>query len=122
MAELKIDGDDLWLKMSRLEQLEGLHRDVRVPISLIREVRPVADPWLELRGIRAPGMGLPRVIAVGTRHGSFGKDFACVHGNGDGVVVDLCDEASFHRIVVTSDEAEHVAATIEAARSSVTRG
>ena len=39
--------------------------------------------------MRAPGTGWPGVIAVGTRRGSFGKDFAAVHGKGPAVVVEL---------------------------------
>ena len=52
--------------------------------SAVTAVRVVDDPWPELRGMRAPGTGLPNVIAVGTRRGGFGKDFAAVHGNGPG--------------------------------------
>jgi 2-methylcitrate dehydratase PrpD len=71
----------------------------------------VDDAWPELRGIRAPGTGIPGVIAVGTRRGSFGKDFAVVHGKEIAVVVDL-DGASYSRLVVTTADAENVAAAI----------
>jgi hypothetical protein len=71
----------------------------------------VDDAWPELRGFRAPGTGLPDVIAVGTGRGSFGKDFAAVHGTGPAVVVELAG-AEFHRLVVTSDDAASVAAAI----------
>ena len=67
-------------------------------------MRSVDDPWSELRGIRAPGTGVPNVIAVGTRRGKFGKDFAAVHGKGPAVVVEL-EGADYGRLVVTLDDA-----------------
>ncbi len=77
-------------------------------------VRVVDDAWPELRGIRAPGTGLPDVIAVGTRRGSFGKDFAAVHGKGPAVVVEL-EGAQYGRLVVTSERAVATAAALREA-------
>lgn len=111
MAELRTDGDHLALHLNALEKAEGFHGDIHVPLSSVRAVRAVDDPWRELRGIRAPGTGLPGVIAVGTRRGNFGKDFAAVHGKGPGVVVEL-DGAEFGRFVVTSDDAPGLAASL----------
>lgn len=104
MADLEVDGTELVLHMGAREKAEGMHGDIRVPLSSVRAVRSVDDPWPELRGIRAPGTGLPNVIAVGTRRGSFGKDFAAVHGKGPAVVVEL-EGADFGRLVVTADDA-----------------
>ena len=77
----------------------------------VTAVRVVGDAWPELRGIRAPGTGVPEVIAVGTRRGGFGKDFAAVHGKGPAVVVEL-EGAEYGRLIVTSDDAAAVAAAI----------
>jgi hypothetical protein len=76
----------------------------------------VDNPWDELRGVRAPGTGIPRIISVGTRRGAFGKDFAVVHGAGPAVVVECNDQAPYHRLVVTIANAEAVADRIHAAR------
>ncbi len=105
MASLIVDGSDLVVKMSEVETFEALHRDIRVRLSTVRAVRVVDDAWPELRGIRAPGTGIPGVIAVGTRRGSFGKDFAVVHGGDPAVVIELAD-AEYSRIVVTTPDAE----------------
>jgi hypothetical protein len=118
MARLRVDGDELLLDLSGLEKLEGFHGNIRVPLSTVREVRVAEDPWSELRGIRAPGTGLPGVIAVGTRRGSGLKDFAAVHGKGAALVVEL-EGAEFERLVVTEDDAEAEAAAL---RSSIGLG
>jgi hypothetical protein len=113
VASLLIDGTDLVVKMSEFEKLEAVHPDVRVPLSAVQSARVVDDAWPELRGIRAPGTGIPGVVAVGTRRGSFGKDFAVVHGRATAVVVDLA-AASYARLVVTTSDAERVVAEINA--------
>jgi hypothetical protein len=116
MAELEIDGDTVVLRMSALEKAEGFHGDIRVPLAALQAVRVVPSAWGagELRGIRAPGTGVPNRIAVGTRRGDFGKDFAAVHGEGPAVVVEL-DGKGFSRLIVTADDAEAMAAPLQAA-------
>jgi hypothetical protein len=103
MADLVVDGNDLTLEMSRIEHLEGFRGDLIAPRSAVTSVRAVDDPWPELRGMRAPGTGLPGVIAVGTRRGSFGKDFAAVHGKGPAVVVEFAGQ-EFQRWILTVDD------------------
>ncbi|HEV2360890.1 MAG TPA: hypothetical protein VGS21_04235 [Acidimicrobiales bacterium] len=104
MAQVLVEGDELVVDMSGLEKVEGFHGDVRVPVSSVTSVRAVDSAWPELRGLRAPGTGIPQVIAVGTRRGSFGKDFAVVHGTGPAIVIDLRD-ADYERLIVTVDDA-----------------
>jgi hypothetical protein len=57
---------------------------------------------------------MPNVIAVGTRRGGFGKDFAAVHGTGSAVVVEM-EGAEYGRFVVTVDDALGVAAQVREA-------
>jgi hypothetical protein len=111
VADLEVEGDELVLHLRAIEKAEGAHSDIRVPLSAVTAVRSVDDPWPELRGIRAPGTGLPNVIAVGTRRGNFGKDFAAVHGKGPAVVVEL-EGAPYGRFVVTADDAAAQASSI----------
>ncbi len=113
MADLRAEGNDLVLHMHALEKAEGFHGDIRVPLSAVTSVRVVDDAWPELRGIRAPGTCVPEVIAVGTRRGGFGRDFAAVHGTGAAVVVEL-EGAEYARLIVTSDDANAVASAIRA--------
>lgn len=111
MADVSVDRGTLTLELTSAEHVEGFHRSIAVPISSVTAVRVAPDIWSELRGIRAPGTGLPGVIAVGTRRGSFGKDFAAVHGQGPGVVVELSGQ-EFQRFVLTSADPEALRAHI----------
>ena len=112
VADLTVDGNELVLHLHAVEKAEGFHSDIRVPLSAVDSVRAVDDAWPELRGIRAPGTGVPDVIAVGTRRGGFGKDFAAVHGGGQAVVVELTG-TEYGRLVVTCDDAPGVARKVQ---------
>jgi hypothetical protein len=111
MAKLDIDGNELVLRLSSTEKLGAMHGDVRVPLTSIRGVRVVQDPWTERRGIRAPGTGWPGRVALGTWRGSFGRDFRAVFRHGPAVVVEL-EGAEFQRLVVSDDDAEATAARL----------
>jgi len=113
VASFEITGGDLRLRLSWVEKLEGFRGDIVVPLRAVSSVRAVGSAWPELLGFRAPGTGLPGVVAVGTRRGKFGKDFAAVHGQGPAVVVVL-DGAPYDRLVATLDDAEATAAMIRA--------
>jgi hypothetical protein len=113
VARLDLTGDELILHLSALERLGGFVRgDARIPLKAVHGARAVDNPWKELRGIRAPGTGFPGVIALGTWRFGGGKDFAAVYGKAPGVVVDLVG-VDFSRLVVSTRDAEAVAAEIE---------
>ena len=108
MAKLTVNGTDLEVKLSPWEKLGAMRGDVSVPLGAVREVRLSGEPWHELRGIRAPGTGIPGVIALGTRRGDGLRDFAAVYGRRPAVVVETNGDP-FDRLVVScSDAADHV--------------
>jgi hypothetical protein len=111
VATFEIESGELCVRLSWFEKMEAAHGDVRVPLASVAAVRTVVTAWPELRGIRAPGTGIPNVVAVGTRRGQFGKDFAVVHGKGPAVVVEL-DGVKYERLIVTVEDADGTAATI----------
>lgn len=89
MPRIEIDRGDLVVRLSALEKVGALRGDVRVPRKAVRDVRVADRPWDELRGVRAPGMGIPRVIMLGVTRGRGGRQFAAVYGNRPALVVDL---------------------------------
>lgn len=112
MAELLIRPAGIRVHLGRWERMGAFHADLDIPVSQVKLTRAVDDAWTELRGVRAPGTGWPGVIALGTRRGRFGKDFAAVYGHRPGVVVELAG-AEFQRLVITTPHAESVASEIQ---------
>jgi hypothetical protein len=81
MAELRIDGGELVLHLTTLEKVEGVHGDLRVPVSSVRGIEVLDDAHAPA-GIRAGvkiGTRLPGVIEVGTVQGRSKRIFAAVH-------------------------------------------
>lgn len=89
MPRIEIERAELVVRLSALEKLGALRGEVRVPRKAVREVRVVDRPWDELRGVRAPGVGIPRLIMLGLTRGRGGRQFAAVYGNRPALVVDL---------------------------------
>jgi len=114
MATVTTTADTVSLCLSRIERLEGMRGDIVAPLTSVVAVRSSDDLWAELRGLRAPGTGIPGVVAVCTCRGSFGRDFAAVHGRGPGVVVEF-DGQPFQRWVVSADDPAAVVADLSAA-------
>jgi hypothetical protein len=119
VARLLVGGDDLRVLLSWLERIGAfVNGYVSIPLASIRLVRVSENPWPELRGMRAPGTGLPRVLALGTWRHSLGRDFVAVYGKGPAVVVEVAG-GRFARVVVSSRDAERVAGEIRDAAAEV---
>ena len=107
MAELIVNGRRLEVRLSALEKLGALRGGLSVPLGAVRAVTVENEPYKALRGVRAPGIGLPGVIALGSwRWSAAGKDFVALRGSGPAVRVVLAEEARFGAIVVTVPDAE----------------
>lgn len=81
MAELKIDGNDLVLHLSTAEHVEGVHGDLRAPLSAVTGAEVLDDAHGPV-GIRAGvkiGTRIPGVVEVGTIQGRHHRLFAAVH-------------------------------------------
>ena len=113
LAEIVVRDSELVVQLSALEKLGALHADVRVPLSHVVWARVVEQPWSVLRGWRCPGTGIPGVIMLGTKRGSFGADFAAVYKNRPAVAVELRD-ADFCRLIVCVDDPAAVAQSLQA--------
>ncbi len=108
MAMLRVEDGELVVALSRWEKAGALHGDVRVALSSVDDASVSEQPFAELRGLRAPGTGLPRVIALGTWRYRGGKDFAALYRRRPAVIIRL-REAAFGRLLVSADDAAAVA-------------
>ncbi|MGN6127085.1 MAG: hypothetical protein ACTHON_11000 [Humibacter sp.] len=88
MADFHVYRDRLEIRLTRAEKLLALRRDdIVVPRENIRSVAITADPWIWIRGVRAPGNSVPLTLAVGTWKFHGGKDFLVLKGKQRAAVV-----------------------------------
>ena len=123
MAELRVEGADLVLHLTRWQRVIGFHGDLRMPLTSVRSVTAVPKPFLALRGRRMAGTAMRGVTATGTWiHGDRQFDFCAVRRDEEAVQVDLAT-GRFVRWMVgvpmgSSDaEADRIAAAAGIARS-----
>ena len=81
MAHLVVHGEKVCLNLSPLEILGAFHLSPEVALSEVESVEIVENPWTRdvLKGIRAPGTGIPFVIMLGTMRYSKGKDLVVIY-------------------------------------------
>lgn len=119
MAVLFVHTDRLEIRLTRAEKTMSFRRsDIVVPLESIRSAALTDDPWVWVRGIRAPGLAIPLTLAVGTWKFHDGKDFLLVRGKGTSVVIDL-EEQEFSRIIVSTS---HSVELLRALRLPPTEG
>ncbi|NNF56503.1 MAG: hypothetical protein HKN03_18910 [Acidimicrobiales bacterium] len=102
MAELSVENGRLTVKLSRWEKVGALRRtDLSVPLTSVASVKRLENARDGIRGIRAPGTGLPGWIALGSWRTWRTVDFVAVTRNEAGYVIELRDEP-INRLVVSS--------------------
>lgn len=112
MAQLHVAGAALKLLLSRAEKLQTLHSDIEVPLEHVVAVDPAHDLWPHLRGIRAPGTGIPRVLLLGTLRFKNGRDFCIAYHGKPGVIIRLRDER-YERLLIATESFDAAVAVAE---------
>jgi hypothetical protein len=79
------------MQLSLLETLGAFAKSPSVPLTEVESVEVVADPWSNrvLKGVRAPGTGIPLIIMLGTLRYSGGKDLCAIYKRRPNAVVTL---------------------------------
>lgn len=120
MADLHVHRDRLEIRLTRAEKLLTLRKsDLIVPRDAIRSVAITEDPWIWIRGVRAPGASVPLTLAAGVWKFHGGRDFLLLKGKQrSAVVMDLepiegMADTEFSRIIVST---QHAAGLVEALR------
>jgi hypothetical protein len=115
VAKLELIGGRVEVVLSQKERLAALRGDVSAALDEIADVRVSPHPFSELRGIRAPGTGMPGVIALGTWRHRGGKDFVAIYRGRPAVVVSLAPGGEFERFIVGVEDPDTTVAVIRAA-------
>lgn len=100
MATL-IDHDSyVEVRLGTWETIGALHHGFSIPRERIVSDVMVVDGWKELRGMRAPGTGIPKVIMLGTTRYDGVKDFCAVYGSKPARII-TCRDFEFARVLIT---------------------
>ena len=84
MARVKENAGLYTLELSRWEKIGALHANPSAQSTTLVSITSVENPWTKklLKGLRAPGTGIPYVILLGTMRYRGGKDFTAIYGKG----------------------------------------
>jgi len=108
MAKLiKRDGF-IYLSLSAWEQVGALHAPVKMPETELLSVEYVENPWNSkvMRGMRAPGTGVPYLIMLGTLRNLRGwKAFCAIYKRKPAIVISW-KSGPFNQWIVTAPKEE----------------
>ena len=84
MAQVTEVNGELILQLSLREKIFALHGNPRAKVSDLISTTESDNPWTKevLRGVRAPGTGIPYVVLLGTMRFKGGKDFTAIYKRG----------------------------------------
>ena len=106
MATVEITQGTVQLRFSLVEKVLGLVRNQDVPLSAVTTARVEPHGLGAVRGLRAPGLGLPGLRRVGTWRGR-GRTLVSVRRGEPAVVVELTGHR-YERLVIGSRDAAAV--------------
>ncbi|UOQ57274.1 hypothetical protein MUN78_00035 [Leucobacter allii] len=90
MARVEVHPDRVVIRLTAAERVAALHRrDITLDRSAITSVVITDDPWVWIRGVRAPGAYLPGKLGIGTWRNLSGRDFVLARSGRESVVIDL---------------------------------
>ena len=91
MAHLQINDGKVRLNLSRMERIGALHSSPEAKLSDIESVEVVENPWSaeHLKGMRAPGTGIPFRVLLGTMKYRGGKDFCAIYRRTPSAIITL---------------------------------
>ena len=110
---MRVHPDRLEIHLTAAEKTLAFRReDVVIQRENIRSVTITDDPWIWVRGIRAPGALVPLVLAVGVWKFHGGKDFLAIKRKRQAVVIDLVGD-EFARLVLSTNHAPDLIASLK---------
>ena len=83
MAKIIDRGSEIELSLSIREKIAALHGNLIAKKSDLISRKVVENPWRSglLKGVRAPGTGIPFYLLLGTMRYKGGKDFTIIYRN-----------------------------------------
>jgi len=113
MALLQLTPTTLSVRLTRGEKIAGLLRDLTVPLSDVRAVDLVDDAVHSVRGLRAPGLGLPGLRKIGTWRRPGERTYVCVRRDQTAVRIRL-EGQRYDTLLIGADDAVHLVGELTA--------
>ena len=113
MAELKLVGDELLLKLSHSERFEAVHGDLRVPLSGVRPIEVLDDAHEPVDHGLKDGERIPGISEVAAVRTDGKKIFAAVPRDTPRGVRIVLDGASYDEWIVGCADPDAVKSQIE---------
>lgn len=111
MARVELLAEQLVIRLTKSERVLAFRRrDIVLDRAALTSVLITEDPWVWLRGVRAPGTHIPGILAYGTWRGSGIRDFTLIRFGREALVLDFDPAYSEDRggmIANSSDHADH---------------
>ena len=116
MAILVIEGTELRLQLSPLEQVAAFWPAPKALVSQVQSIEFANSLWTPnvLQGVRAPGTGIPFVVMIGVMRRLTFKDFCVIKRKKPGVIITF-SEGPFQRWIYTLEGSRHAEEQILAA-------
>lgn len=115
MAILVIEGEQIRLQLSPLEQAAAFWPAPKALLSQVESIQFVDNLWSTqvLQGVRAPGTGIPFVVMIGVMRRLKSKDFCVIKRKKPGVILSF-SAGPFQRWVYTLEGSRHAEDQISA--------
>src|SRR3954454_19472757 len=111
MASIQLDDDELVVRLTTPEKVAALHGDVHVPSRAIQRVAVEPQPLEAVRGLRAPGLSIPRRTKIGTWRRFRHRGFVVARRNVPAVRVRLTG-AQYDDLLVSTPDADALVGAI----------
>jgi hypothetical protein len=113
MADLKVDGTEVVVRLSALETMMACRRELRLPMANLRMVHVEGSPLAGLPLWRFPGLCWPGAFVVGSCRRARLREFAAAYAGKPALVLEA-EGAKWDRVVISHPEAVDLAAEIAA--------
>lgn len=120
MVSLSLDARTVTVRLNPLERVLAVHGSVTLPLDTISSATSVPDGISAVRGIRAPGLGIPGWAKIGTWRRRGSRTLAVVRGRGPALHLQL-SEGPISQVLVSTPDAESWAIRLASAISGAAR-
>ena len=112
MATIEVGEHEVRVRLRPIERFFAVRGDVTFPRSAVAGVEVLDKGLSGVRGIRAPGLGLPGMAAIGTWRRRGGKELV-VARKGQGAVRITLRDQPWGAVLVGADDPEAVARQLD---------